>query len=329
MQAALSRIHQCGVVHNAIHSENIMVNRAIGRPPFVDFAVAQLTTSEEAFENEDDELDTMVGHAGFHPIVLHILIAFNPFVVFFSFSAVHLIFCVCSFLHISFFDQGVSIANAACKYLHLICRLHTLHAGRVLHAMCASQLSICSIDDLLHHPSSSARARILHYRLAVSLCLKMSTVQAQLYRSLCKHRASWHGMLALVLCPRQQFERGPIVRQSSLNHFWLRWAMFEICFSSAAFVYLGASCHAKATCKPQALMRMACPRQFLCNILGAGVRPEHLLPANLMKTVLKLQATVHQFISGIRSCLLSETLPRYHTEVYTLIFPCFGTPQAG
>ncbi len=84
MQAALSQIHQRGVVHNAIHKENIMVDHATGLPRFVDFAVAQLTTSEEAFENEDHELNIMVAQTASHPFVLQYFIDSNLYKVFLS-----------------------------------------------------------------------------------------------------------------------------------------------------------------------------------------------------------------------------------------------------
>ena len=53
LRAALTRMHQHGIVHRDIRPENVMVDDASGRPVFGDLALAAHAANGEDFELED------------------------------------------------------------------------------------------------------------------------------------------------------------------------------------------------------------------------------------------------------------------------------------
>lgn len=63
LRAALGRIHQHGIVQNDVKPDNIIVERATGRPLFVDFALARPTLDPEEYVSEDSELHAMLAQA--------------------------------------------------------------------------------------------------------------------------------------------------------------------------------------------------------------------------------------------------------------------------
>lgn len=70
LRAALTRIHQHGIVHNDVKAENILVEQATGRPVFVDFGLAEHSLNEDLYALEDDGLGVMLTRAEWVSAVL-------------------------------------------------------------------------------------------------------------------------------------------------------------------------------------------------------------------------------------------------------------------
>ena len=63
LRATLALIHEQGVLHNDLKSENIMVHEGTGRPVILDFAIASQPADQYDFDNEKSELHAMLGQA--------------------------------------------------------------------------------------------------------------------------------------------------------------------------------------------------------------------------------------------------------------------------
>ncbi|KAK9832168.1 hypothetical protein WJX74_001297 [Apatococcus lobatus] len=63
LRAILALFLERGLLHRDIKPENIMVEEGTGRPVFVDFALARQAVDDFDFENEESELEAMLGQA--------------------------------------------------------------------------------------------------------------------------------------------------------------------------------------------------------------------------------------------------------------------------
>lgn len=63
LQAALSRIHALGVVHEDVKAENIVIESGTCRPVLIDFAFARHTADEQAVAFDASDLHCLLSRA--------------------------------------------------------------------------------------------------------------------------------------------------------------------------------------------------------------------------------------------------------------------------